>query len=364
MADKDKNAVVEVPEEGMVTVDVEDLPEVEASDEGVDPIVEIAPEPEKKKPFPRVKLKTTPEPASDEALAALQQTVKNEETLRKAAEATANAERLRADNAVRQGAQHQQEAKSAREVAEANELALINSGIDTATKELAAAKGDYRRAMEAGEFEAGADAQERMAIAAAELTQLKGAKTSFEAGSRHQPTTEGRVEAEPVQQQSVFDRYVGQFAPSSQAWLRAHPECVPATVGGQSDKNAAMMEGHWAALRQKVTEGSPDYYRIIEEHAGYRTPEASTEEAEEGAARVVPKTAAKRLVQPSAPVTRDPPVAPGQVNRSTRTVSLTKEQQDAAKISFPHLEAKAAFAQYARNLVELESEGKLGRLTH
>jgi hypothetical protein len=35
-----------------------------------------------------------------------------------------------------------------------------------------------------------------------------------------------------------------------------------------------------------------------------------------------------------------------------------------AKVSFPHLPEQQAYGQYARNLIELEAEGKLGRLTH
>ena len=35
-----------------------------------------------------------------------------------------------------------------------------------------------------------------------------------------------------------------------------------------------------------------------------------------------------------------------------------------AKVSFPHLPEAQAYGQYARNLIELEAEGKIGRLTH
>jgi hypothetical protein len=33
-------------------------------------------------------------------------------------------------------------------------------------------------------------------------------------------------------------------------------------------------------------------------------------------------------------------------------------------MAFPHLPESQAYGQYARNLVELEAEGKIGRLTH
>ena len=45
-------------------------------------------------------------------------------------------------------------------------------------------------------------------------------------------------------------------------------------------------------------------------------------------------------------------------------VTLSKEQQEAARLSFPHLETKQAYTQYALNLIELTNEGKMNRTTH
>jgi hypothetical protein len=40
------------------------------------------------------------------------------------------------------------------------------------------------------------------------------------------------------------------------------------------------------------------------------------------------------------------------------------DQQEMAKASWPHLPPQEAFGLYARNLLELEAEGKMGRTTH
>jgi hypothetical protein len=125
-----------------------------------------------------------------------------------------------------------------------------------------------------------------------------------------------------------------------------------------------MMEGHFAALKLRIPEGTDDYFRVIEEHTGHRAPvsaaAAITPAGETEVAAPAPKPK-PRVAQPSAPVSRDPPSGGP---RTTRSVTLNKDQQDAAKMSFPHKTPQEAFALYARNLIELEAEGKMGRLTH
>ena len=370
---KTDEAVVEVADEGVVTVDVSDSPEladvgqeaVKAGDEK-EPIVKVVDETKpEKKTIPRVKL---PEkPAVDEAKVALDQAVKtaaDERKAREAAEATAQAERRRADGATNALSQREQELAATREAAEAREVTILNNGIESATALLTSLQDESTRLMEAGEFAKVTAVQTKMARAAAQLDRLETAKADYESGARKVPTTEGRVEAPTVSNLSPLDQYLSGFAPKAQTWLRAHPECIPANIGGNAAKNAKMMAGHWAALGEGLQEGSDDYYRVIEEHAGYRAPvskAAELTEAGDGEEAPVPK---KAKVQPSAPVSREVPGADGKVVRTTRSVTLSKEQQDAAKMSFPQLPLNQAFAQYARNLLELEAEGKMGRLTH
>lgn len=348
------DATVELPEDGIVTIDVTDNPDLaaEAAEE------EVAPAP---KPRPAAAAKQS---AVDEAATAL----KAEADRRAAAEATAETERRRADDATRLAARHQQEALGYREQAESQELTIINSGIESATKEIAAHQAELERAMEAGEFPAASAAQVKLAKAAAALDRLESEKNSFEAGSRKVPTAEGRVEAPGATAPSAFEQYVSQpsIAPVAQAWLRAHPDCVPATVGGNATRNAKMMGGHYAAIAQGIPTNTPEYFRTIEEAIGERAPVSAAATvvaagSDEGAAPA-PKPRQK-APQPAAPVSRDPPAGSG-APRTVRSVTLTKDQQDAAKMSFPHLPPAQALAQYARNLVELEAEGKLGRTTH
>ena len=352
-------ATVEVEEEGIVTVDVTDQPELAGAEEA-EPVEVVEPEP---KPAKEKAPKVVKPNAAEEAAAALTQAVKTADEGRKAAEATAMAERRAREEAQRLAEQRGQEAAGYREQAENRELAIIESGIESSTREIASHQSEWERAQEAGEFAKASAAQVKLAKAAAALDRLENAKATFETNAKRAPTTEGAVTAQP--QLSPFEQYVSGFTPPAQAWLRAHPECVPAQWGGDQTKNAKMMAGHYDAVAKGQQMNSPEYFQTIEEHAGYRTPvSAAAAVVPAGEAEVVPAAPKPkpRVAQPSAPVSREPPTNGGL--RTTRSVTLNKDQQDAAKMSFPHKTPQEAFALYARNLIELEAEGKMGRLTH
>jgi hypothetical protein len=355
----DNSATVEVEDDAVVTVDLSDNPDLAAEVEDTQPKPQptAQPAPRERKPS-----------AADEAAAALTQSLKDEKTRREAAEATALSERRGREEAQRLATQRENEANSLRDHAESQELTILTTGIENATRAVESAKAEMETALEAGEFSKATAAQVKLSKAASALDRLEAKKADYDAGNRKPaaPTTEGRVEAAPTT--SAFERYVSHptFAPAAQAWLRAHPECVPAEVGGNPEKNAAMMEGHYAAIRQfgERAVNTPDYFRVLEEHTGHRQP-VSAAAVTTPAADPTPRQAAPQSrPQPSAPVSRDPPNANGQPTRTTRSVQLNREQQEAARISFPHLTQQQANAQYARNLIELEAEGKMGRLTH
>lgn len=330
--------------------------------EGVDD--QVVAEPKVEKPAKVAKPRVDPEestgPTPEQALAEAQAYSKQQEDARRAAEATAANERAMREQAQRQAALAQQEAEQHRERADSSELTVIDNGIAAAQQQLQSFEEEYTRAAESGEFAKMATIQTKLSKAAAALDRLENAKSTFVTTARV-ATTEGRVEA-PVAEQSAFEKYVSSFAPIAQSWIRQHPDCVPASVGGNATKNSMMMAGHYAALAKNIQEGTPEYFKTIEEHIAptQAAPVAPTVTSK--AAEVVPATERKAPL-PSAPVVRD--ATPGSnAPRSVREVRLTKEQQEMAKVSFPHLPEQQAFGQYARNLLELTAEGKLGRLTH
>lgn len=357
MADeKDDDLVVNVDDLDTVNVDIEDNPELEAKTVKEEkPVKEtktkrVSPEPEPKGPAP------------EEALAAAQAHAKTQEEGRRAAEATAANERSLREQAQRQATAAQQEAEQYRDQAATSELAIIENGIGAATRELEAQENEYTRAAEAGEFAKMASIQTKISKAAAALDRLENTKANLDV--RKTQTTEGRVEAQPTTQASPLDQYLSQFAPAAQTWLRQHQDCVPAQFGGDATKNSKMMAGHYGALAQNIAPNSDAYFKYLDQHLGDQQ-EASTVESKAADIQLAGQQAKPaKHVQPSAPPSRDTPSANGQQPRNVREVRLTKDQQEMAKVSFPHLSEKEAFGNYARNLIELEAEGKIGRSTH
>lgn len=364
MAKEKDDIEIDLEDDATVTVD---LPEgVDAADEG-----EQEEKPVKdKKPAPRVRLQDPVDEEEDDTgvNAVAEATKALEEAQRKtqAAEATAVAERQRREAAERLAQQRAREADAARAEAESSQLTLIDKGIESAQGEVEAYKSQLTNAYETGDFKLVADIQTKLSKATATLDRLEATKEEVAAGKRPQAqeTTEGRVEAPATG--TAFEQYLTQFSPEAQSWLRQHPECAPSQFGGSPQANAKMMAGHYAAMAQNITPNTVDYFRVIEEHTGHRTPvsaAADVKKAEdEGTA---PTVKAPKKAQVAAPPSREPLAASGRQTRSNpRSVTLSKEQQEMAKVSFPNMTDKEAFAQYAKNLLELEAEGKMGRLTH
>lgn len=360
MADKDDDLVVNVDDLDTVAVNVDD--DVKLAQEPDHIKKEAKKEPRKRAP---VDQQVVTDPSPDEALQQAQAYAKTQEDARRAAEATAANERSLREQAQREALQAQQTAEQFRERADNSELTIIENGINSAIRELEAQEAEYVRAAEAGEFAKMGSIQTKISKAAAALDRLETQKASYTPGATK--TTEGRVEAQPVVNTSAMDRYLSQFAPAAQTWLRQHPDCAPAEVGGSSTKNSKMMAGHYAALAQNIQPNTTEYFKVIEDHIGDQqtTQVAQTgitsKAAEIQVAGEQPQPKPKHVAT-AAPVSRDPPNS--NAPRNVREVRLTKEQQEMAKVSFPHLPEAQAYGQYARNLIELESEGKIGRLTH
>ena len=351
-------AEVEVADEGVVTIEVPGEEGTPAAPKQAEPQPQPQPQQQKVEPPPK------PKPADDPSKA-LQEAIDNEKKLRQAAEQTAISERQRAEQESRYRQQREQELQTAQEDAFARQLQEIESDIANAQRELTAYQNEARTALEAGNFEKVAEISTKQSRTAARLDRREAQKAEYDAYRARggaAPTHEGRV-AEPPQQpqRPTFDQYVSGFTPPAQAWLRAHPECAPTEVGGNASMNAKMMKGHYDALSQGFAPNSEDYFRVIEESTGHR--KTATPKVVEPEPPEPPKQQPKqRQAQPAAPPSREPPGTP--VTGATRTVRLTKEEQDAARFSFPQLTTQQAYAEYAKNKVELEKEGKLGRTTH
>jgi len=313
--------------------------------------------------------------AVEEAAKALTEATKKADS----ALATAAAERQARLAAEERLQRQNQEIINLRDQTVDQQLTLIDTKIKSITDGMASAEAELAQAQEQGEFAKIAKAQSRMAVLGGQLAVEQSRRDAHEEAKKNKPaTTEGRVETH--QPTAAFDRYVSGFNPRAQSWLRQHPECAPAEVGGDHTKNASMMAGHYAALAQRVQEGSDDYYRIIEEHTGIRTPATSmaseTRKAglsDEGQVQQRQQTQTtqqqQRKAQPSAPPSRDGSEQGTQPN--VRTLRLNADQQEAALFSYPAkpgetdaAHRKRAFGTYANEFVAAQKAGQIGRMTH
>ncbi len=313
-----------------------------------------------------------------EASEALAQAIRTAEEAKRAAEATAASERARREDAERRAAQREAETQAALERAETSEIAVITHGIEAATREVTAYGAAFQKAMEDGEFAKATEAQVALGKATSKLDRLEAQKADYESGKtrRAAPARDagGQVESTAPSRQNVVEAYLSGYDLQAQNWLRAHPECLPPRVrtpdgavlelGGDQKKHNMMMAGHHDALAKGYALNSEDYFRTIEEHTGHRKAAEASAATNNNRGGVVPESRAARTrpASPSAPVSRSD--TPGESPRSPTRVTLNKDQQEAARISYPHKTTKEAYALYAKELIEAQKEGKIGRLTH
>lgn len=366
-----EQAVVEVPEEGVVEIELPDESgEVtEQPEKKPEPKVEV-----KKEPLPRVRIKDPVVPSGeDKARANLEATLATEKRLRQQAEQNASTANQRAEQLARENTSRAAQLRTAQENSEAAQLTALETGIVNATSQIDACKKEVAAAMTEGNFEKVAEVQTRLSRASATLDRLEATKEDFVTGKANRDaaadaagtTDEGATTAAPP-----LEQYVARMAPKAQAWLRDHSDCAPSAFGGDDAKNAKMLRGHYDAISQGYAANSDDYFRVIEESVGLRQAEAEEQEDEgEEDEKPAPKKKTpnqaqqrEREARPSAPVTRNPPG--NNQGGQSRTVRLSQAEQETARFSFPHLPPNQAYAEYAKNKVQLDSEGKLGRTSN
>jgi len=361
MAGEDDDMIVQVDDLDTVQVSVDDNNPPSNKDQKAVEAKDKQPRTRTRRVSPDAETTIPNGPSPDQALAEAQAFAKQQEDARKAAEATAAAERQRADAAESARQQALKQAEEHQERANSSEISLVESRIASATNELAALQDAFEKAAEAGEFKTMGELQTKISKAAASLDRHEAMKADLEARPR-QSAVEGAVTA--PDNISAVEKHLRGYGPAAQNFMRQHLDCLPPELGGNATKHSMLMAGHWAAKGKGLQEGSEQYFKEIEQYINppVAPPAVTTAAPTSRAAETVP---ARTSPPPAAPVSREPPDASGQpAPRSPREVRLTREQQEMAKLSFPHLPEAQAYGQYARNLLELQEEGKIGRVTH
>lgn len=310
--------------------------------------------------------------AADEAAAALKKSLEESKKRENAALATADAERRRAQDAEARATAKDREVVAARESATNSQLVIITNRIDTANGALEAAKAEHRTAHEAGDIDKITDALAKIGSATAQIERFTGEKEAFEAQAAARAEQQ-ETEAARVPDRSV-EAYIGRGrSTAAAAFLRAHPDCLPADYGGTPKKNALMMAGHNMAMAQSIKVDTPEYFEVVESYINggpVSAAAATTAAGDEAAAATAQRQQQRKTPVPSAPPSRDPPAADGSPT-GKQTVRLNGQQQEMALLSFPQKPGeddstwrKRAFGTYANNYAAAKREGIIGRLTH
>lgn len=283
--------------------------------------VEVASEKEEKPKKEEAKEEIAPETGINELKKKLEiETRARQEAERRAAEAAKKA----------------QQASS--ETKDANYQLVVNA-IETVKGRSEALKKAYAESMSVGDFEKAASIQEALAVNAAQLSELKrGKKAMKEQIKEAEEAAKIRPVAPP--RGEIVDQLAATVSPRSAAWLNSQRDNI------KSERDVRrMFRAHEDAVDDGIEPDTDEYFGFIEQRMGLRAKAAEQEESPYSEASApAPRRSAP---PPPAPVSRG--------GNRPNVVRLTRDQVEMAKMM------GMSEADYAKNMVALQREGKMGR---
>jgi len=222
------------------------------------------------------------------------------------------------------------------------QLDAIDAAIGSAKAEAEAAERDLEAAIAQGDVKAQADASRRIARSEGNIGRLEDGKIDLEhriktvqEDAKRTDTGRREQKTDPVEALNVPER--------AKDWLREHRDFVE-----NPRKNLKLQSAHFDALDEGHKEFSTDYFIAIEKLLGLREADKvenkDDDDVEDNRGSIV-----------SAPVNRESGGGGGGSDGgSRRKVTLTRDQQEAARIS------GVSDKVYAENLLRLENEKKNG----
>lgn len=234
-----------------------------------------------------------------------------------------------------------QEAVQIRSGAEKAAHSNMKSALAAAQSEQEAAKKDYANFLEAGDFVAAAESQQKMSRAAARVVQVERDISEFETQqseaeerAKHQPRRQ--TESQPVDVLTSIDQNPN-LMPEEKKFLKSHPELM-----ADRQKNAELGIAYQRAMNDGLSRGTPEYFEFIENFMGIKKSGKSesvrTTDDDEEAGRAAN----------GAPVRRDN--AGQRREQRPSQVKLTPEQREIAR------NMGISEVGYARNMLKLQNE--------
>lgn len=304
-------------DEDHVEVSLEEAPKVEKVD-GEEIKVEVEDTPAGKSDTPKTEAKKQ-EVSADEGIDKLKRKFE--------------VERQRAAEAERRAAEAEIYAQRASIVTKDANYQLVVGAIETVKGRSEALKAAYSSAMAAGDFDKAAEVQEALAVNAHQLSELSAGEREMRA--QLEEAARQPIKPMPRNEEPLVEQIAKSVSAKSASWLRSHKDAL-------NDERAVkrMFRAHEDAIDDGIEPDSNEYFEFIENRLGLRREEAA-EEAPEPAP--TPKRSAP---PPPAPVSRG--------GQRPNVVRLSRQEAETAKM-FGMTEA-----EYARNKVALQREGKMG----
>ena len=245
---------------------------------------------------------------------------------------------LEAEKVARARAEEQ--AKQARDQARVattdkydSDLRMLNTAIETETRNKEILKANLREAVATGDTDMQAEILMTLNQTENNLREISKGKQQYEAQLRAQPApSEDRVEA-----------LARQLTKPSAEWVRAHPDVVNDDVMARRLRRA-----HEDALDDGIRADTPDYFNFLETRL--RINQAKTQQQEYSMSEASESTSGRRAsAPPAAPVTRSGTGTGGRPN----VVSLTRAEQEAAR------DMGMTPKEYAQNKIALIKSGRM-----
>lgn len=224
----------------------------------------------------------------------------------------------------------------------------VGTVLDSLTKDQDAIRRDMKAAYEASEFDRLSELQVKLSTVSARIVEAEKGKLALDEETRR-PQTRQAQETLPIAEQ-MARAAASQGSPRSAAWLRSHSDLISSPQGQKTIETA-----HYYALGQGAEPDTDAYFHHIETKLGLRTQESPPE------GRNVAR--AEEFKPPmAAPVTRNATNQPGR-GTSDNVVRLSPTQREQALMDrdqlYPKMSDKDALTMYARNMRDLQNEGRI-----
>lgn len=223
------------------------------------------------------------------------------------------------------------EADEARGRAADTEADLIQNGLTAAQSEVKSARAALKAAVESGDTDAQADAQERIARAAADVRDFERAAAVQAEEKERAKTAAPRTPSNPTVEERVDA--IPDLTESERRWLKAHPDAIT-----DQQRNNELGVAYHRATKAGHARGTEGYFSFIEEFMGYSKPERTADD----------RGADEKTVTVQAPVSRDTRSAATGRLQSSRVELTSDERKLAATMGISEI-------AYARGKLQLEA---------